>query len=120
MTKKSIREIAMAWREDKRPYVKQSTFAAYMLILENHLLPYFGESDALSEKAVQDFVLQKLKGHSYCAQNGDEVRSKTRMDELFRMGHKISYNRKEQGAGGVDCSPSQENIGLHSSKFHIP
>lgn len=43
MTKKSIREIAMAWREDKRPYVKQSTFAAYMLILENHLLPYFGE-----------------------------------------------------------------------------
>ena len=42
------------------------------------------------------------------------------MDELFRMGHKISYNRKEQGAGGVDCSPSQENIGLHSSKFHIP
>lgn len=34
MTKKSIREIAMAWREDKRPYVKQSTFAAYMLILE--------------------------------------------------------------------------------------
>jgi integrase len=62
MTKKSIREIAMAWREDKRPYVKQSTFAAYMLILENHLLPYFGESDALSEKAVQDFVLQKLNG----------------------------------------------------------
>ena len=48
MTKKSIREIAMAWREDKRPYVKQSTFAAYMLILENHLLPYFGENDALS------------------------------------------------------------------------
>lgn len=44
MTKKSIREIAMAWREDKRPYVKQSTFAAYMLILENHLLPYFGEN----------------------------------------------------------------------------
>jgi integrase len=62
MTKKSIREIAMAWREDKRPYVKQSTFAAYMLILENHLLPYFGESDVLSEKAVQDFVLQKLNG----------------------------------------------------------
>lgn len=62
MTKKSIREIAMAWREDKRPYVKQSTIAAYMLILENHLLPYFGESDALNEKAVQDFVLQKLNG----------------------------------------------------------
>ena len=75
MTKKSIREIAMAWREDKRPYVKQSTFAAYMLILENHLLPYFGESDALSEKAVQDFVLQKLN-RSEERRVGKECRSR--------------------------------------------
>lgn len=60
MTKKSIREIAMAWKEDKRPYVKQSTFAAYMLILENHLLPHFGDNDTLKEKAVQEFVLNKL------------------------------------------------------------
>lgn len=60
MTEKTIREIAKAWREDKRPYVKRSTFAAYMLILENHILPYFGESYSLSEKKVQAFVLQKL------------------------------------------------------------
>lgn len=60
MEKKTIREIASAWKEDKRPYVKRSTFAAYMLILENHILPYFGEYYVLKENYVQDFVLQKL------------------------------------------------------------
>ena len=44
----------------KRPYVKQSTMAAYVLILENHVLPYFGDGDSIQEQAVQAFVLQKL------------------------------------------------------------
>ena len=61
MIHKTVREIATAWKEYKRPYVKQSTMAAYMLILENHILPYFGDCDALHEQAVQAFVLQKLE-----------------------------------------------------------
>lgn len=52
MTNKTIRKIADAWKVEKRPYVKQSTFATYMLILENHILPSFGESCELSEKRV--------------------------------------------------------------------
>ena len=60
MEQKKIREIAIAWQEDKRPYVKQSTFAAYMLMLENHILPFFGEYKELSEKTVQAFVLEKI------------------------------------------------------------
>ena len=32
-----------------------------MLILENHLLPSFGDYESLSEKLVQEFVLQKLE-----------------------------------------------------------
>ena len=60
MKTKTIREIALAWKSDKRRYVKQSTYAAYVLILENHILPSFGECRALSEQLVQDFVLQKL------------------------------------------------------------
>ena len=61
MSSKTIREIAVAWKEYKRPYVKQSTMAAYVLILENHILPCFGESVSLNEKDVQAFVLQKLE-----------------------------------------------------------
>ena len=60
MNKKTIREIAVAWKEYKRPYVKQSTMAAYVLILENHIIPRFGDSDSLHENEVQEFVLQKL------------------------------------------------------------
>lgn len=61
MIHKTVREIATAWKEYKRPYVKQSTMAAYVLILENHVLPYFGDGDSLHEQAVQAFVLQKLE-----------------------------------------------------------
>ena len=61
MIHKTVREIAAAWKEYKRPYVKQSTMAAYVLILENHVLPYFGDCDALHEQEVQAFVLQKLE-----------------------------------------------------------
>ena len=60
MIHKTVREIAAAWKEYKRPYVKQSTMAAYALILENHILPYFGDGDSLHEQEVQAFVLQKL------------------------------------------------------------
>lgn len=60
MTHLTIREIADAWKEEKCPYVKRSTFAAYMLTLENHLLPYFGDMTELSEPTVQSFVLDKL------------------------------------------------------------
>lgn len=61
MSNKTIREISVAWKEYKLPYVKRSTMAAYVLILENHIIPCFGDSDSLHEKEVQAFVLQKLE-----------------------------------------------------------
>lgn len=61
MNKKTIREIAEAWKEYKRPYVKQSTMAAYVLILENHVLPEFGDNNSLHEHDVQAFVLKKIE-----------------------------------------------------------
>ncbi|MDO4843680.1 MAG: tyrosine-type recombinase/integrase [Bacteroidales bacterium] len=60
METKTIKEIALAWKDDKRCYVKRSTFAAYVLILENHIFPSFGECDTLNDSLVQDFVLRKL------------------------------------------------------------
>lgn len=61
MIHKTIREIAAAWKEYKWPYVKQSTMAAYALILENHILPTFGEDNSLPEQSVQAFVLHKIE-----------------------------------------------------------
>lgn len=62
VTEKNIRQIADLWKEEKRQFVKKSTFAAYSLIVETHLQPVFGNLTAVTEKDVQDFVLQKLNG----------------------------------------------------------
>lgn len=58
--KKTIKEIADIWKEDKRQYVKQSTMAVYLLSLENHLLPVFGSKMEVTEEEVQAFALDKL------------------------------------------------------------
>lgn len=58
--KKTIKEIADIWKEDKRQYVKQSTMAVYLLSLENHLLPIFGGKMEVTEEEVQVFALDKL------------------------------------------------------------
>jgi integrase len=48
------------WKNDKRLYVKKSSFAAYMLLIENHLLPSFGNRFIVKESDVQEFVFKKL------------------------------------------------------------
>lgn len=62
VTEKNISQIADLWKEEKRQFVKKSTFAAYSLIVETHLQPAFGNLTSVTEKDVQDFVLQKLNG----------------------------------------------------------
>ena len=60
MKEKTIREVSDLWRRDKKQYVKVSTYAAYVLTLENHILPAFGELTTITEKEVQTFVINEL------------------------------------------------------------
>lgn len=61
MNKKAISEIVSVWKTDKRQYVKKSSFSAYSLLIENHLLPTFGDKQNIEESDVQAFVFQKLE-----------------------------------------------------------
>lgn len=61
VTEKTIAEMANLWKEEKRQFVKKSTYAAYSLIVETHILPAFGDLTTVTEKDVQEFVLQKLQ-----------------------------------------------------------
>ena len=61
MNKKQLSEVIALWKADKKNYVKKSTFSAYVLLIENHLLPYFGNQYEIQEADVQAFVLQKLE-----------------------------------------------------------
>ena len=53
-------KIVALWKEDKTQYVKRSTFAAYTLLIENHILPSFGEMALVEEQDVQTCVFRKL------------------------------------------------------------
>lgn len=59
---KTIGEVARMWAEDKKKYVKFSTFSAYEVILTHHILSEFSGRTMLSEDDVQEFVLNKLRG----------------------------------------------------------
>lgn len=58
---KTIAEIIELWKKDKKQYVKRSSFSAYMLLIQNHLLPAFGNNTQVEEAEVQALVLRKLE-----------------------------------------------------------
>lgn len=57
---KTINEITKLWKEEKKRYVKKSTYAAYQLLIQNHIKDYFGDLYEVSEEQVQQFVFKKL------------------------------------------------------------
>lgn len=88
MEKKKFKEIACFWKDDKRNYVKRSTISAYVLILENHLLPYFGEMTEINETTVQNFALANLKSG---------LSQKTIKDILIVLKMVVRYGAKHCG-----------------------
>jgi integrase len=54
-------EIIELWKADKKQYVKKSSYSAYMLLIENHLSPAFGNMYNVEESDVQEFVFRKLE-----------------------------------------------------------
>ncbi|MCD8295993.1 MAG: site-specific integrase [Prevotella sp.] len=102
MEKKNVREVAVAWKEDKKHYVKRSTFASYALILENHIFPKLGDICDLSEKTVQEFVLYEL---------GRGLSNKTVKDTLIVLRMVMKFGVKNEWMNYYDWEikyPSHE------------
>ena len=57
---KTNNQITEEWKEEKKKYVKKSTYAAYQLLIQNHIKPYFGDLYEVNEEKVQQFVFDKL------------------------------------------------------------
>lgn len=57
---RQFKEIAPLWLEEKRSYVKVSTYTVYALPVVNHILPAFGDEYEITEPSVQKFILRKL------------------------------------------------------------
>lgn len=60
MKKSKFKEVAELWKKDKKNYVKLSTYSAYCLLCDNHLIPTFAELEDITEERVQKYVLDKL------------------------------------------------------------
>ena len=54
-------KVAELWKADKKQYVKKSTYAAYCLLIQSHLLPYLSEKEDIREEDVQWLVNRKLE-----------------------------------------------------------
>lgn len=52
----SFSQIAALWKESKRPYVKQSSYAIYVSLLNLYIVPAFRENSRPREEDVQAFV----------------------------------------------------------------
>ena len=87
MNKKQFSAIVTLWKEDKKQFVKRSTFSAYVLLLENHLLPAFGEQFKVEESEVQRFVLQKIE---------DGLSQKTIKDMLIVLRMVLKFGAKNK------------------------
>ena len=61
MTNKTFEEIVVLWQADKKQYVKRSTYSAYSLVVNNHLIPAFAGVCDVTEDMVQSFVFTKLE-----------------------------------------------------------
>lgn len=55
-----IKDIAVLWKDNKKQFVKESTYSAYCLLLSNYIIPFFGTKEEFTECDVQQFVLQSL------------------------------------------------------------
>ena len=57
--RKTFHEVSEIWCDAKRPIVRHSTMCAYLLTLQTHLLPRFSAAKNITEKDVQQFVIDK-------------------------------------------------------------
>lgn len=97
-----INEIIELWKKEKILYVKKSTYSAYLLLLENHISPYFGELDDIEEKDVQDFALNKLS-------SGLSIKTVKDLIIVIKMILKFAYKNKFLEFKEIDVKFPTEN-----------
>ena len=55
-----FQDVAGRWKADKRQWVKPSSYATYVWLLNTHLLPYFADMEVIDEPIVQAYVNREL------------------------------------------------------------
>lgn len=56
MSQLTFSNVASLWKEDKRRYVKTSSYAVYLQLCNHYILPAFGDKSAVDEAEIQAFA----------------------------------------------------------------
>ena len=81
-------EVALLWEEEKKTWVKRSTFSVYSLHLHKHLIPAFSRFTDICERDVQSFVSRLLS---------EGLQQKTVRDILMILHMVLNYAVKYYG-----------------------
>lgn len=99
-------EVVMEWLGFKEPLVKESTFAYYTTMVENHILPALGNlplSEITSDR-ISDFLLRK-RDHGR-KEDGCALADKTVADMKVLLKQILKYARDQGAIGVVPSCPS--------------
>lgn len=62
MKPQTIEDLSQLWKTDKQNFVRLSSYTTYLILLERHILPEFGDKTDITEDEAQRFVLRMLAG----------------------------------------------------------
>lgn len=90
-----LNEIALEWLEYKKNFVKLSTYAYYENVVENHIIPSFGEMDmeAVTEEYIQETVLEWQRG---CETKSQSLQISTVKNMVMILKQCMKYARKNK------------------------
>lgn len=96
------------WSKKQHPYIKDSTFATYMNIISNHILPYFGEMNLqdISYNLNQEFIY-------HLSQNG-------RLDKTGGLSTKTIKDILALWLSILNDAEKEINITVPAGKYKYP
>ena len=111
----TIKDLAALWKKDKRLYVKQSTYSAYALIVENQIIPTFGSLQAVTEWDVQSFVIERLNA-GLCQKYVKDILIVLKM--IVRHGVKLGYLQHSEWDIKYPTSPEKQEVEVLTTANH--
>lgn len=111
----TIKDLAALWKKDKRLYVKQSTYSAYALIVENQIIPTFGSLQAITEGDVQSFVIERLNA-GLCQKYVKDILIVLKM--IVRHGVKLGYLQHSEWDIKYPTSPEKQEVEVLTTANH--
>lgn len=110
-----IKDLAILWKKDKRQYVKQSTYSAYALIVENQIIPPFGNLSAVTESEVQAFVIDRLNA-GLSQKYVKDILIVLKM--IVRFGEKHGYLQHAEWDIKYPTAPEKQCVGVLTAANH--